>query len=284
LFGGSTPHPFPLDRSGNRRTRGPFTLQGVRGFFFPSAASILEVVKFVTDSTFIQALDQLLRQAVGMPMGTNCAVFLANAYLFMYEFRFSRHMIQSARIAQLREFLFTSRFLDDLFSAGNTLFESMRYQIYPQQYLRLTASEAQPSRSVSFLDLQIFNNGDGTLSHRLYDKRREDRFSGIPLVRFPDIRSIMPLRGKIGVIVSQFYRFRTVCLRRSDFLREMARLVAILLLNKQYPQGVVYHEVDRVFHIVPSLYGCRSARGLLNEFYAVLSGLLLVPQFRTSPI
>ena len=50
---------------------------------------------FLLDNLFIIVGDSLFKQTIGIPMGTNCAVFLANLYLFTYEFDFMKRLVSA---------------------------------------------------------------------------------------------------------------------------------------------------------------------------------------------
>ncbi len=50
------------------------------------------------------------------PMGTNCAVYLANFYLFTYEFDFINRLLKSSKCpVVLHRLSMVHRFVDDLF-------------------------------------------------------------------------------------------------------------------------------------------------------------------------
>jgi hypothetical protein len=159
----------------------------------------------------------------------------------------------------------------------------VRYEIYPQQFLTLSPSEPAPSPSVSFLDLRIFQSPSG-LAHCLYDKRREEAFRSIPLVRFPDIRSALIDRCRYGIVQSQFVRFALLCYYRDDFVSEMARLLAILHQNKRYSLHRLLGVFRRSVLRYPSLYGTRSSMGLYRMVRELLFSLLRIGTFRLSSI
>ena len=87
---------------------------------------------FLVDNIYLQfTKDLVLRQRIGIPMGTNCAVFVANLFCFSYEFEFIEQLVQAntpAALSLLRKFRFTKRFVDDLFSGDNPDFDKYFYQ------------------------------------------------------------------------------------------------------------------------------------------------------------
>jgi hypothetical protein len=53
-------------------------------------------LELLMDNLFISFCHFAYRQIIGIPMGTNCAVFLANFSLFFYGFDFLKHFWQPA--------------------------------------------------------------------------------------------------------------------------------------------------------------------------------------------
>jgi hypothetical protein len=46
-------------------------------------------IHYLVDNIYLSfGDDKVLRQRIGIPMGTNCAVFVANLFCFAYEFNF----------------------------------------------------------------------------------------------------------------------------------------------------------------------------------------------------
>ena len=63
------------------------------------AAKIKRWFNFLVDNIFLQfSQDHILRQRIGIPMGTNCAVFIANMFCFTYEFDFISRLIAAQRV------------------------------------------------------------------------------------------------------------------------------------------------------------------------------------------
>ena len=102
-------------------------------------------------------------------MGTDCAPFLANLFLFAYEFRYLNNLLKEKNFTVLNKFYRCARYFDDLFLVNNNKFlASHKYDIYPKE-LDLT-SDDKDDQNVHFLDLDILITGYG-FSYRIYDKR-----------------------------------------------------------------------------------------------------------------
>ncbi len=58
--------------------------------------TVAEFLRHLLDNMYVQFGDQLLRQVIGTPMGTNCAPLLANFFLVMYELAFLENLANLA--------------------------------------------------------------------------------------------------------------------------------------------------------------------------------------------
>ena len=60
---------------------------------------------FLVENTHLIFTNEVvLRQRIGIPMGTNCAVFAANFFCFTYEYAFVSRLVAERRFALLRQF------------------------------------------------------------------------------------------------------------------------------------------------------------------------------------
>eukprot|EP00808_Paulinella_micropora_P001321 g72787.t1 len=81
---------------------------------------------FLIDNTFIQFGSFIFRQVIRIPMGTNCAVFTADLYVFSYELDFIYRLIRYRQYDVIEKFRFTLRYLDDILKINNNLFLELR--------------------------------------------------------------------------------------------------------------------------------------------------------------
>ena len=148
---------------------------------------------FLVDNIYLQfSKDKILRQRIGIPMGTNCAVFVANLFCFTYEFDFISRLIEKNRLDVVSQFRFTIRFVDDLLSCDNPIFDRYLYYsqtdssgmrgIYPS-FLTLKR-EQMSDVEVSFLDVLIYRAGD-VFSTKIFDKREHPPLSSISKLKYP---------------------------------------------------------------------------------------------------
>ena len=82
-------------------------------------------------------------------MGTNCALLVANLFLFCYERDFMLSLSEDNQSDVIEAFNSTARYLDGLLNIDNNFFDSMVNRIYPSELISLSDTEA------SFLDLHL---------------------------------------------------------------------------------------------------------------------------------
>ena len=224
-------------------------------FFIYDLDTIAEFLRHLLDDMYVQFGDQLLRQVMGRPMGTNCASLLANFYLAMYELAFLENLADlatnttnpQAKQTQakhiLKSFLMTGRYIDDLLSINNpylkfllytsqTLFYHDLHGIYPDTLL-LTC--AHSGTEVPFMDISIRPCGHGNrLTTVLYDKRRHGPLSSLFIIKYPHMSSNISETAKFNIITSQYHRFLSTILSKDNFVASMADVI-MTLSSKGYP-------------------------------------------------
>ena len=80
---------------------------------------------FLLDNIYISFGAKLLRQIMGIPMGTNCAPLVADLFLFCYERDFVVSFSVENQSVIIESFISTSRYLDDLLNIDNTYFNGL---------------------------------------------------------------------------------------------------------------------------------------------------------------
>ena len=106
---------------------------------------------YLLDNIYIRFDTKLHRQIVGIPMGTTCAPFVADLFLFCYDFMASLSDVKQAEI--IEAFKSISRYLDDLLNIDNPYFEGMANRIYPPE-LQLKKANISDTKA-PFLDLHL---------------------------------------------------------------------------------------------------------------------------------
>ena len=140
-----------------------------------------DALHYLLDNIFIRFGSKLYRQIVGIPMGTNCARFVANLFLFCYERDFMLFLSDNNQTDFIEAFNPTSRYVDD-----NPYFEQMIGQIYPTE-LQLNKANSSDTEA-PFLDLNL-SITNGIVSSQIYDKRDDFNFE---IVNFPFLDGDVP--------------------------------------------------------------------------------------------
>ena len=117
-----------------------------------------DALVYPLDNTFIRFGTRLYRQTIGIPMGNNCAPFVAGLFLFCYERDFMKSPSRENQADIIESFNSTSRYLDDLLNIDNIYFDQMMDRIYPTE-LQLNRANSSDTEA-SFLDLNLcISNG-----------------------------------------------------------------------------------------------------------------------------
>ena len=183
--------------------------------------------EFLIYKIYIKLGDQIFRQIIGIPMGTNCAPFLANLYLFSYEYEFMMHLMKNKMLHLARKFNFTFRYIDDLISLNNCHFKDNIDKIYPKELELKETTESIDG--CSYLDLFLFRGSNDCLQCKIYDKRDDFSFQ---IINYPYLDSNIPSRPAYGVYVSRLVAFARACSSLSDFVYRHD-----LLVQKVISQG-----------------------------------------------
>ena len=102
-----------------------------------------------------------------IPMGTNCAPFIVDLFLFGYERDFMVSVSLDTQCDAINAFNNTSSYLDDILNIDNPFFDSIICKVYPPE---LTLVKANPSDvEAPFLELLTISNG--YVNTKIYDKR-----------------------------------------------------------------------------------------------------------------
>ena len=98
------------------RNKSYFTHDPLNGDNKYTANDICKIIEFFMDNIYVRFGEQLFRQMVGIPMGTNCALLLAGLFLYSYENRFLDKIIKEGKRKLAAKFNLSYRYTDDLIS------------------------------------------------------------------------------------------------------------------------------------------------------------------------
>ena len=171
------------------------------------------MTKFLVDNIYVKFGGQLLRQMVGILMGTNCAPLLNGLFLYSYRDEFLDKLSKEGKRKLARKFSLSYHYIDDLISFSNARSKEFISDIYLKG---LTISETTESTLIaSYLDLLFTKDKSNNIMAKLYDKC--DAF-GFHTVNSPFMSSNIPSAPAYCVFASQLIRYACYCSNYSNFL------------------------------------------------------------------
>ena len=150
-----------------------------------------DALHYLLHNIFIRFGSKLYRQIVGIPIGTNCALLIADLF---YERDFMLSLSDNNQTDIIEAFNSTSRYLDDVLNIDNPYFEQMVGQIYPTELQLNTANSSY--KEAPFLDLNLITNG--IFSSKIYEKRDDFNFE---IINFPLLDGDIPHSPSFGVYI-----------------------------------------------------------------------------------
>ena len=130
-----------------------FTNALVDNYTMWTCQEVCESLTLLIDSIFVRFGNEVFRQVIGIPMGTNCAPLLADLFLYSYESEFIQNLISQKKKNVALSFNHTYRYIDDVLSLSNLNFDKYVSLIYPEELEIKNSTES--THSSSYLDLEI---------------------------------------------------------------------------------------------------------------------------------
>ena len=84
-----------------------------------TANDICKMTEFLVDNIYVRFGGQLFRQMVGIPVEINCALLLADLFLYSYENEFLDKLIKQGKRKIARKFNISYHYIDDITSFNN---------------------------------------------------------------------------------------------------------------------------------------------------------------------
>ena len=84
-----------------------------------SETDVINMLEFLIDNIFVVCDGRVFKQTVGIPIGTNCAPFLADLFLHSHEEDFIHRHLKKSGKKLARSFNFTFCYIDDVLSLNN---------------------------------------------------------------------------------------------------------------------------------------------------------------------
>ena len=211
---------------------------------------MIRLLNWLIDNIYVTFGDKIFRQVIGIPMGTDCAPFLANLFLFSYEYKWIDRERKRNPDVIYKFFKHCGRYIDDLCLINNDdLMKDVMSDIYPEELVLVP--EDSDGHSCSFLDLQV-EIKDSVITTSIFDKR--DAFD-FPIVNFPTLSGNIPLQSSYGVFIGELVRYARACTYYEHFEDRSKLLIAKLLRQ-----------------------GCESVKRLRVSFYKFIDSHVLLAQ------
>ena len=90
-----------------------------KGYYCINCDTLIKMITWLVNNTYISVGKKIYQQIIGIPMVIDCAPYLANLYLFSYEFRFMNNQLNTKNFDRLYKFNRSCRYLDDLLLINN---------------------------------------------------------------------------------------------------------------------------------------------------------------------
>ncbi|KAK3102775.1 hypothetical protein FSP39_013851 [Pinctada imbricata] len=158
-------------------------------------------LSFLLDNIYVRFGEKLYKQVVGIPMGTNCAPLVADLFSYTYEKEFIQNLQKQRKNDDVKCFIGTSRYLDDILTIDTPVFEKYKNLMYPQELILNKANVS--NTETPFLDhnIKIVN---GEIHTSVYDKRDDFGFNKL---NFPWFDGDVPRLPSYGIYISQLNRY-----------------------------------------------------------------------------
>ena len=218
-----------------------------------SKIQLLTHIEYLIDNIYITVGEHVFRQVVGIPMGTDCAPFLANLYLFALEFDYINKLMKHD-IHTARKLSKSYRYIDDLLIFNsNGIMNEHKTLIYPKDLI--LNNENKHDKHCTFLDIDITINRNKTLTTNIYDKRDDFQFT---INNFPNVSGNIHAARSHGIVISQLIRYSKVCMKVNDFIcrtKNMMQKLRDQFFNTKMLRKKFSNFYDKYYHLV-SKYNC----------------------------
>ena len=213
------------------------------GYCF-SRSDVKEMLKYLLDNIFVKFKGKTYRQIIGVPMGCDCAPFLANLYLFFYEYKYISELISVD--SRLRSyFKYCCRYIDDLCNPnGINNFDDVCREIYPECMVLERTNICR--KGATFLDLNICVNENQFFTN-LYDKRNDFDFK---VISMPNLKSNVPESRSYDVFYSQIFRLCNVNTTLEGFIRDVKAL-KFKLLHQNFRADMLNRYIKKFIDLKP---------------------------------
>lgn len=180
------------------------------------------MIKFVVQNTYFRFGDLILRQSVGLPMGTDCAPQLANTMLHNMEHTYMMNELKTNGPSACKKLNLSFRYIDDItIINGYGDLDNKKHAIYGQNlYLEKVNRSWQRA---DILDISVNIETGRKFVTKTYDKRRSFNFK---IINFPHYYGNVPSTMCLNVYGEQIHRHARLNTKVDDFIYNIIHLNA----------------------------------------------------------
>ncbi len=204
-----------------------------------TASTIKNMISWLLDNTFFRFGNDIYKQNIGIPMGTSSAPFIANLFLFYYEYTFLKNNMRN-NYYKCKKLNYTYRYIDDITTINDGgYFDKIFKEIYPSSLdlLKINTNNKQ----ADILDMNITINTFGKSICKLYDKRRDFKFN---INNFPDPRGNISITMCYNVVRNEINRITKISTMNADKLEDIS-----ILFNKLMLKGYNKDKLDKFLQL-----------------------------------
>ena len=114
---------------------------------------IINIHECSIDNIFVLFNGRVFQLTVCIPMGTSCAPFLTDVFLYSYEAGLIQGLLKKNEKKLARSSNFTFRYIDDILSLNNSRFSDFVNRIYPNELEIKDTTDTE--MYASYLDLHL---------------------------------------------------------------------------------------------------------------------------------
>ena len=204
---------------------------------------IIQMIKLLIENSYFTVGNKVFRQKVGIPMGTDCAPYIANLFLFSYEYKYVMNLIKTGNFVEVMKLRHMYRYIDDITSINDDGYMSDNYgKIYPSS-LNLKKVNVTPKKA-DVLDISIKVNDNFTCSTSVFDKRDEFEFD---IVCFPNLRGNVNVSMAINVYKEELRRYQRISSSYVAF-RDKTQLLLEKLKLLGYSKNLLKIGLMKILH------------------------------------
>jgi hypothetical protein len=201
--------------------------------FLLDAARLTKWIIILTNNTVVMHNNIAYRQIIGIPMGTNCAVYLANFILFTYEYNHLKKCLINHNWARIEELRYQKRFLDDILTFNNPYYDNYKYDIYPEGMLTLVKEDE--NLPIHCLDIHFYyNTTDNCLATATHSKDKDPKYAQLPHTRYTHNDSFMHNAIHYNTFTGELHRFHRSNSHIITFTNKTNETIYRMVSNNEY--------------------------------------------------